>query len=152
MDNRVRKVVKGLILVAFLTLGMKKGFSMEFKVNSSMEKLNGGFKKSEVVISEDKIEGKIDLRSLWSSKPKKNEDLLEYFDVEDHPVGTFKVNKKGNKLVGTGNLKGEIFELKGEISNGEARIKLSLKKLIGGFKANFIDKKDNVEMIIKLKK
>ena len=152
MDNRVKLVVKGLILIAFMTLAMNKGFSMEFKLNSSMEKLNGGFKKSEVVITDKKIEGKIDLKSLWSSKPKKNEDLLEYFDVEDHPVGTFKVIKKGNKLVGTGNLKGEKFQLKGEISNGEARIRLSLKKLIGGFKANFIDKKDNVEMIIKLNK
>ena len=152
MDNRVKRVVKGLILVAFLTLGMNKGFSMEFKLNSSMEKLNGGFKKSEVVVSKDKIEGKIDLKSLWSSKPNKNEDLLEYFDVEDHPVGTFKVNKKGDKLEGTGNLKGEKFELKGEIKGGKARIRLSLKKLVGGFKSNFIDAKDNVEMIINLNK
>ena len=152
MENRTKTVIRGLILVAFMTLGMSKGFSMEFKLNSSMEKLSGGFKKSEVVISKDKIEGKIELKSLWSSKPKKNEDLLEYFDVEDHPVGTFKVNKKGNKLVGTGNIKGEKFELKGEISDGKARIRLSLKKLVGGFKANFIDAKDNVEMIINLNK
>lgn len=151
MENRLKLVIKGLILVTFMTLGMNKGFSMDFKLNSSLDKLHGGFKKAEVKVMKDKIVGKVELKSIWSSKPEKKEDLLDYFEAGDHPVAKFKVLIKGTKLEGIGKMKGEDFKLKGEIKDGKARIRLSLKKLIGGFKSNFIDAKDNVEMIIKLK-
>ena len=151
-DNMTKTMIKGLILVAFMTLGMSKGFGMNFKLNSSHDKLNGGFKSSQVKIMKDKITGTIELNSMWSSKPEKREDLLDYFEASDFPVAKFEVKIVGKKLEGKGKLKGEDFKLVGEIEGNKAKIRLSLKKLIGGFKSNFIDKKDNVELIIKLKK
>ena len=148
--NRI--MIRGLIVVAFMMIGATKGFSMDFKLNSSHDKLHGGFKKSEVKVMKDKIMGKIDLKSLWSSKPEKKEDLLEYFEAKDHPVVKFEVKIVGKKLEGKGKLKGEDFKLVGEIEGSKAKIRLSLKKLIGGFKSNFIDTKDNIELIIKLNK
>ena len=145
-------MIRGFLVVAFMLIGASKGFSMDFKLNSSLDKIHGGFKKSEVKVMKDKIVGKMDLKSLWSSKPEKKEDLLDYFEASDHPVAKFEVKIIGKKLVGTGKLKGENFKLVGEIEGNKAKIRLSLKKLIGGFKSNFIDKKDNVELIIKLKK
>ena len=147
-----KTMIRGLLVVGFMIIGATKGFSMDFKLNSSHDKLHGGFKKAEVKVMKDKIMGKIDLTSLWSSKPEKKDDLLEYFEASDHPVAKFEVAIKGKKLEGNGKLKGENFKLVGEIEGNKAKIRLSLKKLIGGFKSNFIDKKDNVEMIIKLKK
>ena len=145
-------MIRGLIVVAFMMIGASKGFGMNFKLNSSLENLHGGFKKSEVKIMKDKIMGKIILKSLWSSKPEKKEDLLDYFEASDHPVAKFEVKIVGKKLEGKGKLKGENFKLEGEIEGNKAKIRLSLKKLIGGFKSHFIDKQDNVELIIKLKK
>ena len=147
-----KTMIRGLLVVGFMIIGATKGFSMDFKLNSSHDKLHGGFKKAEVKVMKDKIMGKIDLTSLWSSKPEKKDDLLEYFEASTHPVAKFEVTIKGKKLEGNGKLKGENFKLVGEIEGSKAKIRLSLKKLIGGFKSHFIDKKDNVEMIIKLKK
>ena len=154
-----RQLIKGLILVGFLVLAMTKGFGASrlpadigFKLNSSIDKLHGGFKKTKVKIGADKIKGEIDLNSLWSSKPEKKEDLLDYFEASDYPKAKFEVKRNGNKLEGKGKIKGEDFKLTGEIKENKALIRLQLKKLIGGFKSNFIDAKDNVEMIIDLNK
>ena len=160
-----KKVIKGLILVGFLLIGASMGFNskeegnsrvpsaaVDFKLNSSHDKLHGGFKNAEVKVSPNKIKGEIVLKSMWSSKPEKRDDLLDYFEASDYPKAKFEVQRKGNKLEGKGKIKGENFKLTGEIKENKALIRLQLKKLIGGFKSNFIDAKDNVEMIIDLKK
>ena len=45
---------------------------------------------------------------MWSSKPEKRDDLLDYFEASDYPKA---VQRKGNKLEGKGKFEILTFNL-----------------------------------------
>ena len=142
------KYIAMIIVAIFM---VEANADVKFKVNSSVEKVNGIFKKANISRNGNKLIGFIEVNSMELSKKDKRKDLLEYFDSKKHPLTSFKGEIKNGSIEGTYELKGKLRKMKGSVKGNEATIKIPLTDLVTGFKAMFLGKDDHVEMKLEMK-